>query len=96
MKKMLICLLLAGALTPTAGQAQVMLDMSRVTCADYLAMPPHDAAVFAAWVSGWMNQKAGYTWIDFGGYEKNIASVRQFCAANPQAIVMSSLKPAAK
>ena len=29
--------------------AQVMIDMSRVTCGQYLAMPPDQARVFSAW-----------------------------------------------
>jgi hypothetical protein len=32
-----------------------------VTCAQYLAMPPEQSSVFAAWMSGWYNQKMGYT-----------------------------------
>ena len=30
-----------------------MIDMSKVTCADYLAMPPDKSRTFSAWMSGY-------------------------------------------
>jgi hypothetical protein len=45
---------------PCAANAQVMIDMARVNCADYLAMPPGNSRVLSAWMSGWFNQKRGY------------------------------------
>jgi hypothetical protein len=44
--------------------------MTRVTCADYLAMPPHQFHLTSAWMSGWFNEKSGYVWIDLGDSEK--------------------------
>jgi len=34
------------ALPPTAGQAQLMVDMSKVTCGQYIAMPPDQSRIF--------------------------------------------------
>ena len=60
-------------LVPSIGQAQVMVEMPLVTCAQYLAMPPEQSSIFAAWMSGWYNQKMGYTYIDIQAYERNVA-----------------------
>ena len=37
------CLVFAGLLLPSIGQAQVMVQMPLVTCAQYLAMPPEQS-----------------------------------------------------
>jgi len=89
-----LALVLLGIALPSFAQAQIAIDMSRVTCADYLALPPAQSKNFSAWMSGWVNQKAGYAWVDLNAYERNVASVKQWCALNPQATVMSALQRA--
>jgi hypothetical protein len=92
MRKLVCCLALAATIVPGSGHAQVTIDMTRVTCAEYLAMSPDQARVFSAWMSGWFNQKLGYVWVDMGDYAKNVASVRQWCATFPRETVMSGLE----
>ena len=82
---------LVGILLPTIGHAQVTINMSRVTCADYLAMTPDQSDVFGSWVSGYFNQRTGYTWIDVGAQARNVASVRAWCATYPGEFVMTGL-----
>ena len=65
---LLLCLTIGGAVQPLVGRTQVMIDMSKVTCADYLAMPPNQARTFSAWMSGYFNQKLGYAWVDLNAY----------------------------
>jgi HdeA/HdeB family len=74
--------------------AQLMIDMSRVTCADYLAMPPDQSRMFSAWMSGYYNQKGGFSWIDLGAYARNVANVKQWCATYPTELVMNGLQRA--
>jgi hypothetical protein len=81
-----------GAVLPSAVGAQVMIDMAKVTCADYLAMPPQQARTFSAWMSGYFNQKLGYAWVDLGAYARNIANVKQWCTSYPTETVMTGLK----
>ena len=65
---LVLCLTVGGAFLPSIGRTQVMIDMSKVTCADYLAMPPNQARTFSAWMSGYFNQKLGYAWVDLNAY----------------------------
>ncbi len=83
-----------AALLPAIAQAQIKIDTNLVTCAQYLAMPPDQAANFAAWMSGWFNQKQGYVWINLQAYERNVANVTAYCAANPNDTVMAALQRA--
>jgi hypothetical protein len=92
MRKVLLCLAVAMTFTPGSSQAQVTLDMSRITCADYVGMLPAQARIFSAWMSGWFNHKWGYTTMGLDDFASNVASVRQWCTASPQATVMGALE----
>jgi len=94
MKKLVFCLMLAAAMPPAAARAQATVDMSRVTCAQYLAMPPTQAADFSAWMSGWFNQKNGYVFVDLNAYARNVANVKSWCASNSAQTVMAGLQHA--
>jgi hypothetical protein len=94
MKMLAYGLGIAVALLPSIGQAQIKVDMNLVTCAQYLAMSANQAANFAAWMSGWFNQRQGYVWINLEAYERNVANVRAYCAANPGDTVMAALQRA--
>jgi hypothetical protein len=84
MKKFAICLALGVALAPAASSAQILLDTTKITCGDLIAMPAADADMVSAWFSGWFNQKLGYTQVDIDAFHKNQANILKYCAAKPQ------------
>jgi hypothetical protein len=92
MRKVLYFLAVVLAMMPGSGRAQVTLDMTRITCADYLAMPPIQARTFSAWMSGWFNQRFGYITVGLGDFARNVASVRDWCTTSPGATVMAALE----
>ena len=92
MKKALSVLLFIIVTLPSAAQAQLIIDMNRLTCAQFLAMSPQQARIYSAWMSGWFNQKTGYAWVDLNAYERNFVNVRQWCATSPGQTVMEGLK----
>ena len=94
-RKIVWILALLGTVMPTTGRAQVTINMSRVTCADYLAMTPEQSDVFGAWVGGYFNQKTGYTWIDIDAQRRNVETLKAWCATNPAEFVMTGLARAA-
>lgn len=91
---MALALSLLGALLPTMSNAQVTINMSRVTCADYLAMNPEQSDVFGAWIGGYFNQKTGYTWIDLEAQKRNVANIKAWCTTNPNEFVMTGIRRA--
>lgn len=93
MKKLTVSLIALATLSLPA-QAQVTYDMSKVTCAEYLAMDDIVSREFSAWMSGWFNEKAGSTSFNLEGYRANVASVRNWCKSNASVSVMESLKNA--
>lgn len=94
MKKLIFALAMAGALAPSLSQAQVKIDMSKVTCGEALAMPADMQSDFAAFMSGFFAQKSGRTFIDMGLFQKNAASVMDWCSANKSESVMAGLQRA--
>jgi hypothetical protein len=94
MKKLTLMLACGASLFAASAQAQVLIDMRRVTCADYLAMSPADAILASAWLSGWFNQKAGFTTVDFKAFQRNVESVTTWCGSNPNETLMNGLQRA--
>jgi len=62
--------------TTTNSQAQYAVNMSLVTCTQYLALPPDRSPIFSAWMSGWFNQKTGYTYVNLEAYARNVENVK--------------------
>ena len=91
MRRLMLLLFVGAIAAPVSGHAQVTLDMTRITCADYLAMPPSQSATFAAWMSGWFNYKFGYVSVGLDDFARNVASVKQWCTSSPGATVMAAL-----
>ena len=94
MSKVVWCLVLVGAMIPSIGRAQLAVNMSLLTCNQFLAMPPEQGAIFSAWMSGWFNQKLGYTYVNLDAYARNVTNVQAWCAANPGELAMTGLQSA--
>jgi hypothetical protein len=94
MTRLLLWVSAAAAFLPSSASAQVLIDMNRLTCAQYLALPPDQSRLYSAWMSGWFNQRTGYAWIDLGAYQRNIANVKQWCTTSPGDTVMRGLERA--
>jgi hypothetical protein len=92
MRKLVCCLAVLAASFSTAARAQVTIDMSKVTCANYLAMTPDQSRTFSAWMSGWFNHRWGYVSVGLNDFARNVASVKQWCTTNPQQSVMAGLE----
>jgi hypothetical protein len=99
MRKLSICLtlgglFLGGVAVPATSQAQIAVDMTKLTCGQYLAMSPDQSRIYAAWMSGWFNQKIGTTYVNLEAYEKNVENVKAWCGTNPNEMVMTGLQRA--
>ena len=92
MKLRLTSAAFAISLVAGAANAQTVIDMSKFTCAQYLAMSPAMTDNFSAWMSGWFTFHANKTQVDMALHESNIASLRAWCQARPQVDVMTALK----
>jgi hypothetical protein len=94
MKKLIFALAMAGALAPSLSQAQVKIDVTKITCGEALAMPADDRADLAAFLSGYFAQKSNRSFIDMGLFQKNSASVMDWCSANKSESLFAGLQRA--
>jgi HdeA/HdeB family len=89
---LLVAALILWGMPSGSSHAQATLDMTRVTCADYLAMPPDRSEIFSAWMSGWFNQRLGYVSVGLSDFQRNVASIKQWCTTSPAATIMGALE----
>ena len=94
MKFRLMSLAFAVWFFPVAANAQVTIQMSKITCQQYLAMGPSQSRDFSAWMSGWFNYQVGKTTIDLLAANKNIDNVKAWCVYHPRETVMAGLQKA--
>jgi len=94
-KSMLVVLgiTFAFALEPAPiAQAQVTLDVSKLTCAQLLSYKFTTAEKIGAWVSGYHNGKRGNTSLDTHRLIENAKKLRNYCVRNNQTLVMDAVE----
>src|ERR1700757_91115 len=76
--------------TAPAARAQVMLDVSKITCdqfAGYKITTPQNIAI---WLNGYYNGKRSTTVIDMQKLTENTKTPERYCIQNPQILVMNA------
>src|SRR6187402_3480279 len=82
--------LIAAASQP--AHAQVMLDMSKVTCEQWSGYKITNPQNIALWLSGYYNGKRSNTVIDTQGLAAENQKLRDFCITNPTMPVMQAVE----
>ena len=85
--------LLTLFLTMTA-HAQVTVDITKITCRQFLTGRVVSTKSIAIWFSGYYNGKRGATMIDMGTIRPNAEKVRDYCALNQDETVMKAVEAA--
>ena len=67
------------ALIATSAEAQVQLDLSKVTCDQFVHHKVGSPRVMAAWFSGYYNGKRDNLIIDMKDFEVSLNKVQNFC-----------------
>jgi acid stress chaperone HdeB len=84
-------LILALETAPLA-QAQVMLDVSKITCEQYYGYKITNPQNIAIWVNGYYHGKRGDVTLDTQGLIANARKLRDYCRRNPQTLVMQAVE----
>ena len=75
-----------------AARAQVMLDVSKITCdqfAGYKITTPQNIAI---WLNGYYSGKRSNTVIDMQKLGENTKTLERYCIQNPQILVMNAVE----
>jgi acid stress chaperone HdeB len=86
-----VTLALAFGPTPVA-QAQVTLDVSKLTCGQFLSYKITTGEKIAAWLSGFHNGKRDNTSLDTHALIANAKKLRSYCVRNSETLVMNAVE----
>jgi acid stress chaperone HdeB len=84
--------LLVGLFGCANVQAQVTIDVSKITCEQLVLWKVTDPEKIAYWMSGYFNAKRGTTTIDMGSFEQNVNKVKDHCRANYNQTVLQAVE----
>ena len=82
-----IALVASAAAMP--AKAQVILEMSQITCGQYLASDLERRALVAAWMSGYFSASKNLSTLDFQYVEYNKKVVGAYCRKHKREKLMS-------
>jgi hypothetical protein len=74
----------------SATQAQVMVDMSKITC-EHLLKGTQNSVESAIWISGYYNGLRKNTMFDLNQFKTNADAVVKACRSNPKNTVMQTV-----
>ena len=88
-----IAILTASSYGPV--KAQVIVEMSALTCRNYLEAPPERQNLITAWMSGYFNAARNMPTVDFGRYATNKRLVAEHCRAHRDENLMRAIETVA-
>ncbi len=95
----LIAIIVASAIfaVTSAGPArsQIILDMSLITCKQYLESDAERQELIAAWMSGFFNASRNQPRVDFARFAQNKKRVAKYCKSNKRETLMSAIQRSA-
>jgi hypothetical protein len=83
---------LALMLTASPAGAQVTLDVSKITCWQFVTYKVTNPNYIAVWVSGYFNGKVGNTTIDPPAVVANATKMQEYCTKNPDVPFMQAVE----
>ena len=72
----------------------MVVDMSKMTCAELTRLGFQDFAGITMWMSGYYSASARNTVIDLNRFAQAAKTVKDYCATSPRASVMSTAERA--
>jgi hypothetical protein len=83
----LVAVVCTGALQ---ARAQVMLDVSKVTCWQFVTYKVTSPKYLAVWLSGYDHGRRGEAVIDMQRVVENAAKLEEYCTKNPDVPMMQA------
>lgn len=83
-------LLTAGFCGPAS--AQVIVEMSQLSCRNYLDAPLERQTLIAAWMSGYFNAARNMPTVDFGRFATNKKLVEKYCRGHKNINLMRAIE----
>ena len=81
-----LCLIISTA------QAQVTIDVSKITCQQFRGYAITDPNNIALWLSGYYNGQRNNTIIKVETFKENLEKVKDYCITHPSVTVMQAVE----
>jgi hypothetical protein len=76
----------------SSASAQVTVDLSKMTCDQFVKYKVADPKLIAAWLNGYFHGKRGDTMVDTQKLDSDADEVEKFCFKNHDALLMQSVE----
>ena len=83
---------LLAVLLPAASQAQVTVDVAKITCRQFLLDAVAPTKSVAIWLSGYYHGKRNDTVVDVQLLAENADKIKTYCRLKPEATVMQAVE----
>jgi acid stress chaperone HdeB len=74
----------------TAGNAQLTVEASKITCREFAEYKIADPDKIAIWLNGYYDGKRGNTSIDMVQLHDNVEKLEQYCLQNSEMLVIQA------
>ena len=92
--RLLMAATLLAVLLPATGQAQVTVDVAKITCRQFLLDTVAPTKSVAIWLSGYYHGKHGGTTIDMAALQRETDKLSDYCRLNLDMTVMDAVEGA--
>jgi hypothetical protein len=79
-------------LVPVVADAQLTLDITKVTCRQFLTGSVVPTKSMTLWLSGYYHGKRGATTVDIGSIEPNASKLDDYCGGHQDEMVMRAIE----
>lgn len=90
--KKLVLVALALALPGSAVQAQVTVDVARITCWQFVTYKVADPKLIAVWLDGYYQGRRGSTIVEPQALEESEEKVREYCIHHESEPLMQAVE----
>jgi acid stress chaperone HdeB len=89
---LVVSTLILTAFSVSAAQAQVTVEVSKITCEQFAAYEVADPEKIATWLSGYYHGKQGNTSLDRVELNENTKKLEEYCIHNGKILVMQAFE----
>jgi acid stress chaperone HdeB len=90
--KLLLPGLIVALFSTSGAQAQVTIDISKVTCEQFVQYQITNDENIAIWLYGYYNGKRGNTVVEPQKFKANANKVKRYCIMNSNVTVMQAVE----
>ena len=78
--------------TASTAHAQMTIDMSKVTCRQFITYEITDARSLSLWLSGYFNAQQNNTMVDVSKFRSRSNALKEYCLTHQDTALMQAAK----